>query len=52
MPKTPNPGSPAAKDAGCRCPTFDNNEGRFPPMGDEWHIAVDCPVHDSNPEPR
>lgn len=50
--KVPNPGSAQAKSLGCRCSSHDNNNGRFPPMGDEWHIAVDCPIHDSNPEPR
>lgn len=47
----PNPGSPEAKTLGCRCSSHDNNHGRFPPMGLEWHIAFDCPIHDDQPEP-
>lgn len=51
MPTTPNPGSAAAHAIGCTCPTFDNNHGRFAPMGDEWHVAINCPLHDPEVEP-
>lgn len=52
MPTVPNPGSAAAKQLGCTCNPFDNNHGRFPPMGDEWHVAIDCPIHEAEPEPQ
>lgn len=42
----PNPGSNAALDAGCICPVFDNNRGKYPPWPpDGWWIRGDCPIH-------
>ncbi len=44
--RQPNPGSDAARDAGCRCPVLDNGHGRsapFPPDG--WWINEECPMH-------
>jgi len=43
----PNPGSEAARDEGCTCPTLDNNRGELSPFGDDdlWWVTEDCPVH-------
>lgn len=55
---TPNPGSDAAREAGCFCPVLDNNRGRFPVMANEdlanfprgmWWIVSGCPLHDGTP---
>jgi hypothetical protein len=43
---THNPGSQAARNAGCICPVLDNNRGKYapaPPSG--WWITANCPVH-------
>ena len=45
---TPNPGSPEARDAGCRCPRMDNANGAgIGCLGDRfgWVISGDCPLH-------
>jgi hypothetical protein len=42
----PNPGSEAARDAGCICPAFDNNFGLRPPRPpDSWWKRPDCRLH-------
>lgn len=42
----PNPGSRAAREAGCRCAVMDNNHGTRAPFGDDgWWINDGCPVH-------
>jgi hypothetical protein len=51
----PNPGSPAAVEAGCKCPIMDNHNGRGFFMGAEngplfWMVMI-CPLHgDPTPE--
>lgn len=46
---TPNPGSQAAVDAGCRCPVLDNHHGQgvlTDRRGEAWFkIMSDCPLH-------
>jgi hypothetical protein len=43
---TPNPGSDAAKQAGCLCPVLDNCHGRRAPWpGGCWWVRPDCPMH-------
>lgn len=45
---TPNPGSPKARDAGCRCPRMDNANGAgIGCLGDRfgWVMVADCPLH-------
>lgn len=49
--KLPKPGSDEAIKEGCICNPFDNNHGRFPPMGEEWHIDPLCPIHPFDAEP-
>ena len=41
-----NPGSPEAKEQGCKCPVFDNHHGRgyFGQPG-IFAIAGHCPIH-------
>lgn len=47
MNDTPNPGSEAARAAGCLCAILDNNHGRFAPHPpDGWWVTQWCPVHD------
>lgn len=45
----PNPGSDAAREQGCRCPVFDNAEGRgaWGSSGEDaiFWINGDCPLH-------
>ncbi len=49
----PNPGSDAARKAGCNCAVMDNNHGRYAPwpadpergMPEGWWITGGCPVH-------
>lgn len=48
----PNPGSPEAKAAGCKCPVIDNGRGLgWPddeaPGGVAWWINGECPIHGS-----
>lgn len=52
--EAPNPGSDAARAAGCRCAVMDNNRGRFPPFPPGspqggatggWWVTMGCPVH-------
>lgn len=46
MSDQPNPGSPEAREAGCRCPVMDNNHGKWAPWPpDGWYIVEGCPVH-------
>ena len=40
----PNPGSDAARTAGCTCPILDNEHGRLV-GGMGFCVAVDCPLH-------
>lgn len=41
-----NPGSDAARDAGCICPEQDNNYGKWAPWPpDGWWLRQDCPYH-------
>ena len=47
----PNPGSPAAIEAGCTCPVFDNSFGRgYTPASEtreaQFVITEGCPLHD------
>jgi hypothetical protein len=42
---TPNPGSDAAREAGCVCAVLDNNHGLYPAVGGGWWITAGCPVH-------
>ena len=46
--QTPNPGSPEARDTGCKCPVLDNAHGRGH-LGDGeqfgWVVRGDCPTH-------
>lgn len=51
-PGTPNPGSPEARELGCRCAVLDNHYGRYAHWGfDEetgeplWVTRQDCPLH-------
>ena len=41
----PNPGSPEAVEAGCKCPVLDNNHGRGAIVGGLYWINVCCPLH-------
>lgn len=44
---TPNPGSPEALAAGCKCPRMDNHDGRGIPSEDGplFWINEACPLH-------
>ena len=44
---TPNPGSPEAVKAGCKCPVLDNGHGKGGVWGIEgaYWINVCCPLH-------
>lgn len=44
---TPNPGSDAAREAGCTCPVLDNHHGHGFVMGGEtvYWINEGCPLH-------
>jgi hypothetical protein len=43
---TPNPGSDAAIDAGCRCPVLDNGHGRgYMGIAGLFVYVQSCPVH-------
>ena len=47
-----NPGSAAAKDAGCLCPVIDNNRGMTAPLGKYgWIMVVGCPMHPAEGSP-
>ena len=39
-----NPGSDAAREAGCTCPVLDNAHGSLV-GGMGFYITVDCPLH-------
>lgn len=42
------PGSPAAVEAGCLCPVYDNHHGEGRPAGGFqalFWITLDCPLH-------
>lgn len=46
-----SPGSPEAKEKGCKCPVLDNGHGRGSGMTDDegkpmFWIVVGCPLHD------
>ena len=43
----PNPGSPEAEKAGCRCPVMDNRRGQGIPTNEGVHYIMmfDCPIH-------
>lgn len=50
----PNPGSNAAREAGCKCPVIDNGYGRGarpnPETGEPlFWITEGCPLHDKLP---
>jgi hypothetical protein len=51
--KSPNPGSPEAREAGCRCPILDNNHGRGayrdPDGTPQFWIVEHCPMHGAKP---
>lgn len=55
---TPNPGSPQAVTAGCRCAVLDNGRGKGAWGGAldadgkrMFWIAVDCPLHHADIDP-
>ena len=42
----PNPGSPEAVSAGCRCPVMDNGHGRgYIGQTGIFVMSADCPLH-------
>lgn len=42
----PNPGSPSAIEAGCKCAVIDNGHGRgYMGQPDVFVITAGCPVH-------
>lgn len=46
--ETAKPGSDAARDDGCRCPSIDNSYGRGYRVIDgeaQFVIATECPMH-------
>ena len=50
---TPNPGSPEAVAAGCRCPVLDNRRGRgYAVIQGEtvWCVMANCPMHGQGDE--
>jgi len=48
-PDVPNPGSPEALAAGCRCPSVDNEHGRLV-GGAGFYLFRSCPLHGSELE--
>lgn len=57
MKKRPNPGSPAARELGCRCPILDNAHGKgyLGGMTDSegnliFVISAVCPLHGNTQE--
>lgn len=46
QPRT-NPGSPEAHARGCTCDADLNNDGAFPPAGNDWWLDPQCPLHRS-----
>lgn len=45
VPYVPAPGSPEAQQLGCNCPDVHNHHGITPPLGGQWWISQDCPIH-------
>jgi hypothetical protein len=45
VPYVPAPGSPQAQQLGCDCPDVQNHHGVVPPLGDQWWVGQQCPVH-------
>ena len=53
--KTPNPGSPAAVDLGCKCPVLDNAHGRGMYGDGErfgYWMTASCPLHGNPTAPK
>ena len=46
MSDRPNPGSPEAREQGCKCPVIDNCRGRgYMGISGLFVYSADCPLH-------